>query len=121
MYNGKLLQTEEFNQMHNFCLNFIKQSLVETTAKHIVVITHHLPTLEVVAPHHKGSALNSTFATDLSKLIADIRIDAWIYGHSHTNINAEINGTKVVCNQMGYVFDNEHISNGFDPSNCLNL
>ena len=107
--------------MHNFCLNFIKQSLTESTAKHIVVVTHHLPTLEVVAPHHKGSALNSAFATDLSKLIADIRIDAWIYGHSHTNINDEIIGTKVVCNQMGYVFDNEHISNGFDLSNCLNL
>ena len=32
MYKGKLLQTEEFNQMHSFCLDFIKQSLVETTA-----------------------------------------------------------------------------------------
>ena len=121
MYNGKLLQTEEFNQMHNFCLDFIKQSLVETTAKYIVVITHHLPTLEVVASHHKGSVLNSAFATELSRLIADSRIDAWIYGHSHTNIDAEINGTKVVCNQMGYVFENEHIANGFNPGKCLVL
>ena len=103
------------------CLDFIKRSLSESTAEHIVVVTHHLPTLEVVAPHHKGSVLNSAFATDLSKLIADSRIDAWIYGHSHTNIDAEIDGTKIVCNQMGYVFDNEHISNGFDPSKCLLL
>ena len=121
MYNGKLLQTEEFNQMHNFCLDFIKRSLAESTAEHIVVVTHHLPTLEVVAPHHRGSVLNSAFATDLSKLIAGSRIDAWIYGHSHTNIDAEINGTKVICNQMGYVFDNEHISNGFNPGKCLIL
>ena len=63
----------------------------------------------------------SAFATDLSKLIAGSRIDAWIYGHSHTNIDAEINGTKVICNQMGYVFDNEHISNGFNPGKCLIL
>ena len=105
--------------MHSFCLDFIKQSLVETTAKHIVVITHHLPTLEVVAPYHKGSVLNSAFATDLNQLIADNRIDAWIYGHSHTNIDAEIDDTKVVCNQMGYVFENEHIANGFDPGKCL--
>lgn len=70
MYNGKLLQTEEFNQMHNFCLDFINRSLSESTAEHIVVVTHHLPTLKVVAPHHKGSVLNSAFATDLSKLIA---------------------------------------------------
>ena len=121
MYNGKLLQTEEFNQMHSFCLDFIKQSLVETTAKHIVVITHHLPTLEVVAPYHKDSVLNSAFATDLNQLIADNRIDAWIYGHSHTNIDAEIDGTKVVCNQMGYVFENEHIANGFDSGKYLVL
>ena len=105
----------------NFCLDFIKRSLAESTAEHIVVVTHHLPTLEVVAPHHRGSVLNSAFATDLSKLIAGSRIDAWIYGHSHTNIDAEINGTKVICNQMGYVFDNEHISNGFDPGKCLIL
>ena len=120
-YNDKLLQTEEFNQMHIFCLDFIKKSLAESTAKHIVVVTHHLPTLEVVAPHHKGSVLNSAFATNLSKLIADSRIDAWIYGHSHTNIDAEINGTKVVCNQMGYVCQNEHITNGFEPGKNLTL
>lgn len=119
MYNGKLLQTEEFNQMHTFCLDFIKRSLAESTAKHIIVVTHHLPTLEVVAPHHKGSVLNSAFVTELGELITDSHIDAWIYGHSHTNIDAEINGTKVVSNQMGYVFNNEHINNGFEPGKCL--
>ena len=121
MYNGKLLQTEEFNQMHSFCLDFIKQSLAESTAKHIVVVTHHLPTLKVVAPHHKGSVLNSAFATELGQLITDNRIDAWINGHSHPNIDAEINETKVVCNQMGYVFQNEHLANGFEPGKFLVL
>ena len=105
--------------MHTFCLDFIKRSLAESTAKHIVVVTHHLPTLEVVAPHHKGSVLNSAFATELGELIANSRIDAWIYGHSHTNINAELNGTKVVSNQMGYIFQNEHITNGFEPGKFL--
>lgn len=119
MYNGKLLQTEEFNQMHAFCLDFIKRSLAESTAKHIVVVTHHLPTLEVVASHHRESVLNSAFATELGELIANSRIDAWIYGHSHTNIDAEINGTKVVSNQMGYVFNNEHIANGFERARFL--
>lgn len=100
---------------------WMKHNELLVTGKHIVVVTHHLPTLEVVAPHHKGSVLNSAFATDLSQLIADNRIDAWVYGHSHTNIDAEINGAKVVCNQMGYVFQNEHIGNGFDPGKCLVL
>ena len=119
MYQGKLLQTEEFNKMHTFCLDSIKRSLAESTAKHIVVVTHHLPTLKVVAPHHKGSVLNSAFATELGELIADSRIDVWIYGHSHTNIDTEINGTKIVSNQMGYTFHNEHITNGFEPGKFL--
>ena len=41
------------------------------------------------------------------------RIDVWIYGHSHTNIDTEINGTKVVCNQLGYVQCGER-EYGFD-------
>ena len=29
--------------------------------------------------------------------------------------------TKVICNQMGYVFENEHIINGFDPGKFLTI
>ena len=77
------------------------------------MVTHHLPTMAVVASHHKKSPLNTAFAVDLHDYIADSRIDAWIYGHSHTNIDTEINGTKVVCNQLGYVQLGEH-EHGFD-------
>lgn len=48
MYKGKLLQTKAYNQMHDFCFDYIKKSLAESTAKHIVVVTHHLSTLQVV-------------------------------------------------------------------------
>ena len=51
----------------------------------------------------------------------DSRIDAWIYGHSHTNIDTEIGNTKVISNQMGYVFENEHVINGFDPGEFLTI
>ena len=121
MYKGKLLQTEAYNQMHDFCLGHIKKSLAESTAEHIVVVTHHLPTLQVVAPQHKGSVLNSAFASEYGDLIANSRINAWIYGHSHTNIDAEIGSTKVICNQMGYTFENEHVINGFDPGKFLTI
>ena len=92
-----------------FCLCYA----VEVACMWTVSYTH----LDV----YKRQVLNSAFATELSRLIADSRIDAWIYGHSHTNIDAEINGTKVVCNQMGYVFQNEHLANGFEPGKFLVL
>lgn len=94
MYKRKLLQTEEYNQMHDFCLGYIKKGLAESTAKHIVVVTYHLPIFQVVAPGHKGSVLNSAFATEYERLMVDNQVDAWVYGHSHTNIDTEIVGQR---------------------------
>ena len=90
-------------------LCFYQASVSESDAKHIVVVTHHLPTLEVVAPQHKGSLLNSAFATELGDFIANSRIDVWIFGHSHANIDATIGNTRIVSNQMGYVYHGEHL------------
>lgn len=121
LYNGHRFTTEDFNAEHAKCLAFIQKSVAESTAKHIVVVTHHLPTMQVVAEQHRGSSLNSAFATELGNCIADSRIDAWIYGHSHTNIWTEINGTKILCNQMGYVVQSEHLLNGFEPGKYIEL
>ena len=103
----------DFNAEHEKCLDFIKRSVAESTAEHIVVVTHHLPTMAVVAPEHKRSLLNSAFATELGDFIADNRIDAWIFGHSHANIDAIIGNTRIVCNQLGYVYYRENLG-GFD-------
>ena len=93
----------------------------KSTANHIVVVTHHLPTLQVVAAHHRGSVLNSAFASEYDNLIANSRIDAWIYGHSHTNIDTEIGGTRVISNQMGYIFANEYLMNGFESGKFIEI
>ena len=94
MYNGRRFMPEDFNLEHEKCLRFLKRAVEESTAKHIIVVTHHLPTMSVVAARHIGSVLNGAFATELDNFIADSRIDAWIYGHSHTNIDTTIGNTK---------------------------
>lgn len=65
--------------------------------------------------------LNSAFASEYGDLIADSRIDAWIYGHSHTNIDTEIGGTRIISNQMGYVFEDEHLMIGFGPAKYIDF
>ena len=119
MYDGHRFTPDDFNLEHEKCLKFLKQAVDASTAKHIVVVTHHLPTLQVVAVQHKGSVLNSAFATELGNFIADSRIDVWIYGHSHTNIDTTIGNTRIVCNQLGYVSYNEHLTNGFEPNKVI--
>ena len=121
MYDGHRFTPDDFNLEHEKCLKFLKQAVKESTAKYIVVVTHHLPTLAVVASQHMGSVLNGAFATELGNYIVDSRINAWIYGHSHTNIDTTIGNTRIVCNQLGYVHYNEYQKNGFDPNKVIEL
>lgn len=120
-YGKELITTEQYNRLHQYCLAFIKQSVVSSTASRIVVVTHHLPTTLVVAPRHASSPINSAFATELGEYIADSAIDVWIYGHSHTNIDATIGTTRIVSNQLGYVSHNEHIAGRFSPDKFITI
>ena len=120
LYNGRRFTPADFNTEHEKCLEFIKQSVAESTAERIVVVTHHLPSMAVVAPEHKGSLLNSAFATELGNFIADSRIDAWIFGHSHANEEAILGNPRLVCNQLGYVYYNEHLA-GFDGKRFIEI
>ena len=47
-YGSLRFTADDFNVEHQKCLAFIKQSVLESDAKHIVVGTHHLPTLDVL-------------------------------------------------------------------------
>ncbi|MFR9670614.1 MAG: metallophosphoesterase [Rikenellaceae bacterium] len=102
------LTAERFNAEHERCLQFIKQSVDNSTADKIIVVTHHVPSLLVSSPDFEGSSINGAFVSEQAGYIADSRIDYWIYGHSHRNIDAEIGGTKCVSNQLGYTFADEH-------------
>jgi porphobilinogen deaminase len=56
----------------------------------------------------KNSRINGAFMAELHDFIYDNRIDFWIYGHSHRNMpTIDINGTKMLCNQLGYVQSSE--------------
>ncbi len=119
-YDGRRINTDDYNAEHNKCLAFIKKSVSESIADHIVVVTHHLPTFEVVQPIFKTDTLTSAYATELGNYIADSRIDYWIYGHSHKSIEAQIGNTKIISNQMGYIFTGEY-QREFDGSKYFEL
>ena len=118
--NGELLTPDDFNAEHEQCKQFITESIADSKAEHIVVVTHHVPTQQCVAPQHQGSTLSSAFAVEMGNIIANSKIDYWIYGHSHTNIDAEIGSTKIVANQLGYIAHGEQ-RKGFDSTRIIEL
>jgi len=112
--NGQFrFSSSKFNELHEDCVDFLKQELAENHANKTVVVSHHVPTLMNYPEAFKNSVLNNAFTVELFDLIEVSGTDAWIYGHSHVNTpNFSIGSTRLLTNQLGYVRNNEHTSFG---------
>ena len=118
--NGKYrLSWERFNEEHDKCLHFLEENIIASKAKKIIVATHHVPSFKLMSDEFAGSTINGAFTVELENLISNSRINYWIYGHSHRNIDAEIGTTICVSNQLGYVSHGEHLS--FKPDACIEI
>ena len=119
LYGEDILTFADFNREHKRCFEFIKQSVAASTAKHKIVVTHHVPSFQLMSPEFLGSHINGAFTVELADYIATSGIDYWIYGHSHRNIDKTIGTTRCVCNQFGYAFHNEHLT--FDRNKIIEI
>jgi Icc-related predicted phosphoesterase len=71
-----------------------------------VVVTHHVPLMELVPEQFKDSPLSPAFSVDMSDLISVFEPDAWIYGHDHVSQDKTIVwNTRFVSNQAGYLHE----------------
>ena len=118
-YGDDTLGWTRFNMEHDKCLKFLKESISQSNTGHIVVVTHHVPSFELLAPEFIGSPLNGAFTVELDDFIEKSPIDYWIYGHSHRNIDKIIGRTSCITNQLGYVSHNEHTT--FNPRKYIEL
>ncbi len=119
LYNGELLTWNKFNEEHEKCVSFIKQSVENSTAKQRIVVTHHVPSFQLSSSDFEESRINGAFTVELEGYIKTSPISYWIYGHSHRNINKQIGKTQCLSNQLGYVSHNEHLS--FDRERTINI
>lgn len=104
----KFLSWKRFNEEHRKCVDFISKSITGSQAKTKIVVTHHVPSFQLMAEEFRGSMINGAFTSNLDKMIENLPIDYWIYGHSHRIIESKIGSTIMLTNQLGYVFANEH-------------
>lgn len=91
-----------------------------------VVMTHHLPVRELIAPWRTiggedKRAMNNGFACDLWDEIRAFDINTWVWGHSHEGENLSIDGDHgpigFVSNQRGYPGEETSFNNSF----CLEV
>lgn len=71
-----------------------------------VVVTHHAPSEQSVAPKYAGQILNHAYFSALDAEIEAWKPALWVHGHVHTSFSYEIGSTKVLCNPHGYPGEN---------------
>lgn len=100
--DGLRINPDDTVKLHQKTRAFIEQQIQNTTdVRKKVVVTHHLPHPDCIDPRFATSKLNPAFASNLTELF-DLDIDIWIHGHTHSVIDREVNGTRILCNPGGY-------------------
>lgn len=99
-------------ELHEIAREFLLSPEVTESPLPVVVMTHHLPSYELIAPvYKKHKNLNKYFASDSDDLFAPT-IKAWIYGHTHTGGITKLKDIIFACNPVGYPGENESINTG---------
>lgn len=88
-------------ELHEQSLAWLKGMLDTAFGGKTVVVTHHLPSALSVVERFKDSPLTPCFVSELEYLFG--RMDLWIHGHTHDNMDYRAKGTRVICNPRGYV------------------
>lgn len=88
-------------ELHEQSLAWMKGILDTPFDGKTVVVTHHLLSAQSVAERFKDSMLTACFASELIYLFG--KMDLWIHGHTHDNMDYKAKGTRVICNPREYV------------------
>jgi 3',5'-cyclic AMP phosphodiesterase CpdA len=100
--------------LHRERVGWLQEALPAAFSGPTVVVSHHAPHPRSIHRQFRFSALNPSFASDLSRLMGLPRAVAgtgpvavtpavWIHGHMHTSTDYVECDTRVVCNPRGYL------------------
>lgn len=93
---------EDSVKLHQESVCWLKRALGKCDPQKTVVVTHHAPSAQSLAPWHAGSMLNAAFASPLDDFVAQSGVPLWIHGHTHHCVDYRIGRTRIFSNQRGY-------------------
>jgi predicted phosphodiesterase len=106
-------------KLHEQSLAWLIDKLDEPFDGKTVVVTHHLPSMLSVVERFKEEVLAACFASNLDYLFG--KMELWIHGHTHDNLDYIANGTRVVCNPRGYVTRTHAENLDFNPNLVIEI
>jgi predicted phosphodiesterase len=92
---------EHARKIHSESVKWLRAKLNETTkARVTVVVTHHGPSALCQHKDYPITAISGAFHSNLNELVS--KADCWVYGHTHSNLDARVGNCRLVSNQPGY-------------------
>lgn len=113
VFRIKNFPIQKYNQLHNEAVDFLSGVLNNTNEKPCIVITHYLPSMDLIHEKYrndKENIYNQWFASSLDDLIEKHtgKLPLWIYGHTHDFSHVKLFYTEMVCNPYGYQGENKN-------------
>lgn len=87
--------------LHEQARAWLEAELAKPFAGQTIVVTHHAPMRESLAPRYAEDLVSAGFVNHLPTLVR-APASLWIHGHTHTSFDYVVGGTRVVCNPRGY-------------------
>ena len=110
----RLLEPDDTVVLHRQSRAWLTRALAEPHDGPTVVVTHHLPSIDSVAPPFQEAPSNTAFASDLDELFG--QMDLWVHGHTHHSFDYRRGRTRVLANPRGYPMrDGSRENPAFDP------
>ncbi len=84
-----------------------------------IVVTHHLPSFDVVSARWRTSNFNCFFASNQNDTIYQKKPSLWLYGHTHDSSDKVLSQTRCVVNPYGYL--GMEVNSNFDFSFIIDV
>lgn len=109
-FEGHRFLPDDAYRLHRESVAWLESRLAPP-CRTTVVVTHHGPSGLCEHPGFGMNDIAPCFYSERTNLVR--RADAWVFGHTHANIDIDLAPGRLVSNQRGY--PSERVPGGFDP------
>lgn len=108
--------------LHTAHKQSLRASMMKGTSdERLVVVTHHMPTKELLEPEFKGEAWHTCYASDCDDLLT-LGAKVWVCGHSHRATEYKHpSGTLCLMNARGYKNDYTRAADAYNSAATFTL
>lgn len=109
--DGKRITAEDTGRWHEESVAFLFKEFSKPGDK--LVITHHLPSMQLIHEKYQGHPVNCAFASSLDIMFKGSGVKVWCAGHTHSKIVKKMDDIHFYVNPYGYPGENPDASTSF--------